>query len=229
MTVVGVVGDVRQRGLDTAPKPTLYIPNLQLGEPIKTPVGVTLRDLMTEDARSIGLVARSTSGVAGLQNAVRAAVWNVDPNQPVIRVKTMEQVLADTMILQRFSTLLLAGFAGIALALAAAGIYGVISYSVTQRTHEIGIRMALGAEQGDVLKLVVGQGMVSALIGLAIGIAGAIGLTRFMTSLLFNVSATDPMTYGVIAILLLIVAVAACYLPARRAAKVDPMIALRCE
>ena len=229
MTVVGVVGDVRQRGLDTAPPPTIYVPNLQLGDPIKTLVGVSLRDLMTSDARSIDLVARSASGVADLSNALRAAVWTVDPNQPVTRVKTMEQVLDDTMVVQRFTTWLLTGFAGIALALAAAGIYGVISYSVTQRTHEIGIRMALGAEQRDILKLVVGQGMIPALIGLGIGVAGAIALTRFMTSLLFNVSVTDPITFGVIGFLLLIVAVAACYLPARRAASVDPMNALKYE
>src|SRR4030095_16979387 len=148
---------------------------------------------------------------------------------PVARMKTMEQVLADTMIVQRFTTWLLASFAGIALALAAAGIYGVISYSVSQRTHEIGIRMALGAEQRDVLRLVVGQGMVPALVGLGFGIAGAIGLTRFMSSLLFRVSVTDPITFSVIGLLLLVVAVAACYVPARRAARVDPMIALRCE
>jgi putative ABC transport system permease protein len=141
----------------------------------------------------------------------------------------MERVLADTMVVQRFTTWLLATFAAIALALAAAGIYGVISYSVSQRTHEIGIRMALGAEQRDVLRLVVGQGMVPALVGLGIGIAGAIGLTRFMSTLLFRVSVTDPMTFSVIGLLLLLVAVAACYLPARRAARVDPMLALRCE
>ncbi|HXI89964.1 MAG TPA: FtsX-like permease family protein, partial [Blastocatellia bacterium] len=229
MTVVGVVGDVRTRGLDTPPKPTIYLPHLQLGEPIKMLAGMTLRDLMADDARSIDLVVRSASGVSGLANAVRGAVWAVDANQPVTRVKTMEQVLADTMVAQRFSTSLLAIFAGIALALAAAGIYGVISYSVTQRTHEIGIRMALGAEQRDVLKLVVGQGMIPALIGLGLGVAGAIGLTRFMSSLLFKVSVTDPITFAVIGSLLLIVAMAACYLPARRAAKVDPMIALRCE
>ena len=229
MTVVGVVGDVRLRGLDTPPRPTIYVPHLQLSEPIKMRAGMTLRDLMTDDARSIQLVLRSESGMSGLAKAVRSAVWAVDPDQPVTREKTMEQVLSDTMVVQRFSTWLLAIFAGIALALAAAGIYGVISYSVSQRTHEIGIRMALGAEQRDVMKLVVGQGMVPALIGLGIGVAAAIGLTRFMTSLLFNVSVTDPLTFGVIGSLLLMVAVAACYLPARRAAKVDPMIALRCE
>jgi putative ABC transport system permease protein len=192
-------------------------------------IGVTLRDLMTGDARSIELVARSTSDTAGLANAIRSAVWTVDPNQPVTRVRTMERVLADTMVVQRFTTWLLATFAAIALALAAAGIYGVISYSVSQRTHEIGIRMALGAEQRDVLRLVVGQGMVPALVGLGIGIAGAIGLTRFMSTLLFRVSVTDPMTFSVIGLLLLLVALAACYLPARSAARVDPMLALRCE
>lgn len=229
MTVVGVVGDVRMRGLDTAPRPTLYAPHLQLGEPIKTRAGVTLRELMSNDARSIDLVVRYSSGGAGLANAIRDAVWAVDPKQPVTRVKTMDQVLSDTMAVQRFSTWLLASFAGIALALAAAGIYGVISYSVSQRTHEIGIRMALGAEQRDVLRLVVGQGMVPSLIGLGTGIAGAIGLTRFMASLVFKVSVTDPITLAVIGLLLLLVALAACYLPARRAARVDPMEALRCE
>jgi putative ABC transport system permease protein len=229
MTVVGVVGDVRLKGLDTPPRPTVYTPDLQLGEPVKTPVSVTLRDLMTEDARSIELVVSSTGNVDSLANAVRGAVWSVDRNQPITRVRTMEQVLADTMIVQRFTTWLLAIFASVALMLAAAGIYGVISYSVSQRTHEIGIRMALGAEREDVLKLVLGKGMISALIGLGIGIAGAIGLTRFMSSLVFKISVTDPVTFAVIALLLLLVAAAACYFPARRATKVDPIEALRCE
>jgi putative ABC transport system permease protein len=229
MTVVGVVGDVRLQGLDSERKPSVYVPHLQLGQPVMTRGGATLRELMADDARSINLVVRTRSDPAQLASEIRNAVWSVDPDQPITKVRTMDKVLADTMIVPRFSTLLLAVFAGVALLLAAAGIYGVISYSVTRRTREIGVRMALGAQRRDVLRLMVGQGMKPALIGLLVGLASAYGLTRFMTALLFNVTPTDPLTFGAVAMLLLLVALAACYVPARRAAKVDPMVALRHE
>jgi putative ABC transport system permease protein len=158
--------------------------------------------------------------------AVRREIRVLDPDQAVFNIVTMDQLVADSMSLRRFSMVLLGGFAGLALILAAVGIYGVLAQSVSQRTHEIGIRMALGAQAGDVLKLIVRQGMSLTVIGIAVGLGGAFGLTRLLASLLFGVGATDPMTFVWIPVLLAAVSFFACYLPARRAAGLDPIKAL---
>jgi putative ABC transport system permease protein len=175
------------------------------------------------------LAVRTTVEPLGLAAAVRNEVTALDKDQPVADIQTMEQRLAASLAEPRFNMLLLGIFAAVALALAAVGLYGVMAYGVTQRTHEIGIRMALGAQRSNVLKLVVRQGMVMALIGVVLGLAASFALTRVMTSLLFGVSATDPLVFTVIALLLAAVAFIASYIPARRAIKVDPMIALRYE
>jgi putative ABC transport system permease protein len=172
---------------------------------------------------------RSDADPATLINLIKTQVWTVDNQIPVTRVQTMTEVMAASIAGQRFNMLLLGIFAGVALLLAAVGIYGVISYSVTQRTHEIGIRMALGAQAVDVLKMILGQGLLLASIGVVIGVVGAFALTRLMSSLLFGVTATDPMTFTIVSLLLIAVALAACYIPARRAMRVDPMVALRYE
>jgi putative ABC transport system permease protein len=175
------------------------------------------------------LVIRTAGEPAGLAAAVRKEVGALDSQQPVAAVKPMAQWLSESVAQPRFRTLLLGVFAGIALLLSVLGIYGVMSYVVAQRTREVGIRMALGAGRFDVLRLVIGQGMRLALTGVALGLAAAYGLTRLLASLLFNVSATDPATFIAIALLLAGVASLACYVPARRATKVDPMVALRYE
>jgi putative ABC transport system permease protein len=153
----------------------------------------------------------------------------MDSEQTIWRTQTMDELLARSVAGRRFSMLLLGVFAGVALVLAALGIYGVMAYSVTRRTHEIGIRIALGARTGDVLKLVVGQGMLLAGIGLALGLVAAFAVTRVLASLLYGVSATDPVTYAGITLLLACIAFLSCYIPARRATRVDPMVALRYE
>ena len=181
-------------------------------------------------------MARSSSGLgsdvgspASLAAVIRSQIQAIDKDQPAAAIKTMSEVIAATTAPRRFNTLLLAIFAALALALAAVGIYSVISYSVTQRTREIGVRMALGAKASDVVRLIVKQGMTLALAGIVAGIAAALAAGRAMANLLYGVSASDPATFTAIALLLAVVAWLACYLPARRAARVDPMIALRHE
>ena len=209
--IVGVVADVKHLGLDSQARNELYVPYFKDPWPFMT------------------VVVHSGAGAAGLPNAMRNEVWAVDRDLPVPDIKPMDQLLAASVARRRFNMLLLALFGAVALVLAAVGIYGVMSYSVTQRTREIGIRMALGATRSDVLKLVVGQGMTLALIGVGIGLAAAFALTRVLTSLLFAVGATDAATFVIISTLLAGVALAACLVPARRAMKVDPMTALRYE
>ena len=164
-----------------------------------------------------------------LASAVRGQISAIDKDQPVMTIRTLNEVIASTTAPRRFNTLLLAIFAAVALALAAVGIYSVISYSVTQRTQEVGVRMALGARPGDVIRLILKQGLAMTLIGVAAGILGAIAAARVMSGLLYGVTATDPATFAAISLLLAIVAMLACYLPARRAARVEPIAALRCE
>jgi putative ABC transport system permease protein len=162
-------------------------------------------------------------------DSVRRAVAEIDSREVVYNVQTMNEVVSNSFAARRLSMLLLGVFAALALALACVGIYGVISYLVGQRTHEIGVRVALGAQPGDVLRLIIGQGALMALLGVAIGVAAALLLTRLMASQLFGVSPHDPLTFAAVAMLLMIVSIAACYIPARRAMRVDPVVALRCE
>jgi putative ABC transport system permease protein len=210
-TVVGVVRDVKQYGLDTGDKMQLYLPESQY------------------PTSQMTVVMRASSDPSALLGALRGEVRAADKDLAVSDVATMDELLADSMALRRFSMLLLGLFASVALALAGVGIYGVMSYAVTQRTREIGLRMALGAQAGDVLRLVLRRGLRLACAGIALGTLGALLVTRVMSSLLFGVGARDPATFGSVAALLSAVALAACLVPARRATKVDPMVALRYE
>jgi putative ABC transport system permease protein len=214
MTVIGVVGDVKHSGLNQPADPAVYTPFSQNDE--------RWRRFMT-------LAIRSRDASPGLVEEVKKQIWSLDSQIPVSDVHAMHDLIAVSLAQQRFNMLLLGLFAALALILAAVGIYGAMAYAVNQRTHEIGIRTALGAQRRDVLRLVMRDGAKIALFGIASGIAGALALTRLMTSLLFEVRPTDPATFTGVAILLALVALAACYIPARRAMRVDPMVALRYE
>ncbi|HKR59808.1 MAG TPA: ABC transporter permease [Pyrinomonadaceae bacterium] len=211
LSIVGIIADVKQLGSDSNPKPEVYFPYLQAA------------------ATEMSLVVRTTPNAGDLAAAVKGQIQTIDRDLPVDQTKTMQQLLAESVSGRRFNMLLLSVFAGVALVLALVGIYGVMSYTVTQRTHEIGVRVAIGAQPRDVFRMVIGYGMLLAIIGVASGLIGAFALTRLMTTMLFGVEPNDPATFVSITVLLIGVALAACYVPGRRATKVDPLVALRYE
>ncbi|HEY6402534.1 MAG TPA: FtsX-like permease family protein, partial [Blastocatellia bacterium] len=212
-TIIGVVNDIRYTGLDGEIEQAVYLSYRQLPR------------------SGMALVLRGAVEPSSLAPALRNAVREIDPALPVYDVMTMNQRLSNSNSVaeSRFNMLLLGGFAALALLLAGVGVYGVISYVVSQRTREIGIRMALGAQSADVVRLFIKQGMAMVTLGVALGLLGAFALTRVMTGLLFDVSANDPLTFACAALFLSLVALAACYLPARRAARIDPLASLRRE
>lgn len=218
--IVGLVGDVKQFSLGTPAPPIVFVPVTQ----VPSALMLNVRQYVATN-----FVLRTAGDPLSLSASVKKEMLGLDPTLPVKNVRSMEQVLSKSIAHERFHMSLLGLFAGTGLVLAAVGIYGVISYSVMQRTHEMGIRIALGARGSDVLKLVVGQGMVLVLIGVSLGLGVAFAVTRVMVGLLYGVSATDPVTFIAISLLLSVVALLACYIPARRATRVDPMVALRYE
>jgi putative ABC transport system permease protein len=209
--VVGVVGDVRPNGFDSEPRQEIYLPYAQ------------------SPATLVTWVVRTAGDPVSQLTAIKEKIREANPAQAFLSIATMDQLADRTLGQRRFNLLLLGSFATLALSLAGVGLYGLISFSTAQRTHEIGVRMALGARGGDVQRLVIGQGLRLVLAGIALGLAGALALTRLMGSLLWGISATDPLTFIAISILLFSVAFLACWIPARRATKVDPMVALRYE
>jgi putative ABC transport system permease protein len=212
--IVGIAGDVRQMGVDEPVKPEMYFPYQQGVEPFYTPRDLVLRT----SVEPLSIVAAATN-----------AIHQIDPDQPVSNIRTMGQVVSEETSWRELGMTLLSIFAGLALLLATLGIYAVLAYFVVQHTQEIGVRMALGAQRKDILSLVLKRGMSLVLIGVAIGLAAAFALTRLMSSLVFAVNVSDPLTYGAIAALLLLVALIACLVPAQRATRVDPLRALTYE
>jgi putative ABC transport system permease protein len=210
-TIVGVVGDVKNNGLSTEDDSAMYCP------------------LTQEPSNMMTLVLRTEGDPASFVATVRREVNSVDPDLALARIRTMDQLMSQSLGQSRYRGVLLGIFAVIALTLAAVGIYGVIAYAVSRRTREIGIRMALGARKLDIFKMVVGHGMILSLIGVVIGLAASLMLTRYLSSLLYGVSSTDPMTFTSVVLLLITVALSACSIPARRATRVDPINALRQE
>jgi putative ABC transport system permease protein len=209
--IVGVAQNVRHFSLSSEIVPSMYVPHGQQRYPFMT------------------LTIRTSSEPLLMADSVRKQVWIVDKDQPIGNVSSMEQLIYEQVSQPRFYLMMLTVFAGVALVLASVGIYGVMSHMVTQRTHEIGVRMAMGAQNQDVMRMILGHGLVLTLVGVVIGIAGSMALTRVMTSLLYEVSTIDPITFVISPLLLIGVAVVASYIPARRATKVDPQIALRYE
>jgi putative ABC transport system permease protein len=209
--IVGVVGDIRESTLNKEPEPAIYWSHPR------------------EPYSGMALVVRASGDASRFAAAVQKEIRALDPDQPVADVRTMKEVIAKSIARPRFNALLLAIFAGVALVLASVGIYGVMNYSATQRTQEIGIRMALGAKPGDILRLVVGHGMKLTLAGIVIGVIASLALTRVMANLLFGITATDLPTFIAVSAVLTIVALVANYIPARRATRLNPVIALRYE
>jgi len=224
--IVGVAGTIKHESLQEEPGATLYVPLAQAPRSVVSFLAGSLNVVVRGAASSFPNDFKDARALAA---AVRREVQAVDPEAPASNIRTLTQSLDGALAAQRFNLRLLAIFAGAALLLAAIGLYGVMAYAVKERTREIGLRMALGAETRDILRLIVGQGMKLALLGVAAGLATAFALTRLMARLLFGVSATDPSTFAGIAVLLTVVALVACWIPARRATKVDPLVALRCE
>jgi putative ABC transport system permease protein len=208
-TVVAIVPDTHEMGLDESARPELFMPGHDIQEP--------------------ALMLHTKGDPMALEGAVRAVVAEIDKDQAVVDVKPLAEHLHGTTQQRRFDSLLFAGFAGLALLLAAVGLYGVLSYSVMLRTREIGVRMALGARGGDVVRLILRHGLLMVLVGTVVGALGALELTQLMQSLVFGMSASDPLTFAAVAVVLLLVAALACYIPARRASRMDPLRALRVE